>query len=166
MRVVHWFRNDLRLHDNTALTAAARGDELVALFVLDRGLLARAHVSPPRRRFLAECLASLAANLEHHGSRLIIRVGEPAAEIGRLLDETRAERLTFNRDYTPYARRRDAAVRAVAAARGVAVEEHKDRIIFEHDEVRTKTGGAFVVVRRWSAPTFRMPSRPASTAWR
>ena len=145
MRVVHWFRNDLRLHDNTALTAAARGDELVALFVLDRGLLARAHVSPPRRRFLAECLASLAANLEHHGSRLIIRVGEPAAEIGRLLDETRAERLTFNRDYTPYARRRDAAVRAVAAARGVAVDEHKDRVIFEHDEVRTKTGGAFVV---------------------
>lgn len=145
MRVVHWFRNDLRLHDNVALTAAARGDELIALFVLDPALLAHAHVSPPRRRFLADCLASLAANLAHHGSRLVVRSGAPRDAIARLLDETRAERLTFNRDYTPYARRRDAAVRAAAAARGVAVEEHKDRVVFEHDELRTRSGGGFLV---------------------
>ena len=145
MRVVHWFRNDLRLHDNTALAAAARGDELIALFVIDPALLARAHVSPPRRRFLADCLASLAANLAHHGSRLVVRSGAPAEVIARLLDETRADRLTVNRDYTPYARRRDAAVRAVAAARGVQMEEHKDRVVFEHDELRTKSGGGYVV---------------------
>jgi deoxyribodipyrimidine photo-lyase len=145
MRVVHWFRNDLRLHDNAALTAAARGDELIALYVLDPALLERAHASPPRLRFLAECLASLAANLARHGSRLVVRRGAPRDVLARLLDESRADRLTFNRDYSPYARRRDAAVRAAAAARGAAVEEHKDRVVFEHDELRTKSGGGFVV---------------------
>jgi deoxyribodipyrimidine photo-lyase len=36
MRAVHWFRNDLRLGDNTALAAAcARAEELVPLFVVD-----------------------------------------------------------------------------------------------------------------------------------
>ena len=171
MRVVHWFRNDLRLHDNAALRAAARGDELIPVFVVDPALLARAHVSPPRRRFLAECLASLAANLAHHGSRLIVRVGDPAAEIARLLDESRADRLAFNRDYTPYAGRRDAAVRAVAGARGVAVAEHKDRVIFEHDEIRTQAGGGFTVFtpyrNAWLAayraappPSARLPALP------
>ena len=39
-RTVHWFRNDLRLHDNTALAAAAAGaDEFLLLFVLDPALL-------------------------------------------------------------------------------------------------------------------------------
>ena len=164
MRVVHWFRNDLRLHDNAALAAAARSDELVALFVLDPTLLERHHVSPPRRRFLAECLASLAANLAHHGSRLIVRVGEPRSEIARLLDETRADRLTFNRDYTPYARRRDAAVRAVAQGRGVVVDEHKDRVVFEHDEIRTRSGGGFVVFtpyrNAWLARYREAPPKP------
>ena len=168
MRVVHWFRNDLRLHDNAALGAAARGDELIPLFVLDRALLTRVHVSPPRRRFLADSLASLAANLAHHGSRLIVRVGNPHTEVARLLDETRADRLTFNRDYTPYARRRDAAVRAAAAKRGVAVDDHKDRVVFEHDEIRTQAGGGFVVFtpfrNAWLARWRRDPVSPHRAA--
>jgi deoxyribodipyrimidine photo-lyase len=168
MRVVHWFRNDLRLHDNTALGAAARGDELIPLFVVDRALLTRVHVSPPRRRFLADSLACLAANLAHHGSRLIVRVGNPHTEVARLLDETRADRLTFNRDYTPYARRRDAAVRAAAAKRGVAVDDHKDRVVFEHDEIRTQSGGGFVVFtpfrNAWLARWRRDPVSPNRAA--
>jgi deoxyribodipyrimidine photo-lyase len=144
MRAVHWFRNDLRLSDNTALIAAARADELIPLFVLDDALLA-AHASPPRRRFLLECLTSLAQNLSHRGSRLLVRRGDPAAVIARLLHDTRAERLTFNRDYSPYARRRDAQVERQCAARGVAVESHKDRVVFESDEVRTQSGTPFSV---------------------
>jgi len=146
MRIVHWFRNDLRLRDNTALAAAAAAaDELIPVFVLDDALLATAHTSLARRRFLADCLASLAANLAHKGSRLIVRHGDPVDAIARLLADTRAERLTFTRDYTPYARRRDAAVRARAEGLGVRVGEYKDRVVFEADELRTKSGGGFVV---------------------
>ncbi|MDX2170655.1 MAG: deoxyribodipyrimidine photo-lyase [Deltaproteobacteria bacterium] len=144
MRAVHWFRNDLRLSDNTALSAAARADALIPLFVLDDALLA-AHASPPRRRFLLDCLASLASNLAHRGSRLIVRRGAPAAVIERLLHETRADRLTFNRDYSPYARRRDAQVEARAARAGARVETYKDRVVFEHDELRTQAGTPFSV---------------------
>ena len=40
---IHWFRNDLRLRDNTALAASARaGDALAGLYVFDERLLARA----------------------------------------------------------------------------------------------------------------------------
>ena len=166
MRAVHWFRNDLRLHDNAALSAASRrASELVPLFVLDPYLLERVHASPTRKRFLLECLRELAADLEKRGCPLVIRRGDPVVEVPRLLGESGAELLTFNRDYSPYARRRDAAVRAKA---GVAVEDYKDRVVFESGELRTGAGGAFVVytpyrnaweaaLREERAPALRLP---------
>ena len=32
---VHWFRSDLRLSDNPALTTAARSGQIVCLYILD-----------------------------------------------------------------------------------------------------------------------------------
>ncbi len=171
MRVVHWFRNDLRLEDNTALAAAAAGaDELVAVFVLDPRLLA-VHTSAPRRRFLADCLADLAGRLAAAGSRLVVRRGDPPAVLAQFLHETRADRLTFNRDYSPYAVRRDAAVCARAAALGVRVDTYKDRVVCEADELRTRSGDGFLVFtpfrqawqQRWRAhpaPARRAPPLP------
>ncbi len=72
-RVLHWFRSDLRLRDNTALTAAAgRARELALLFVLDERLLAGDALGPPRLRFLLDSLARLGATLEARGQRLLI----------------------------------------------------------------------------------------------
>ena len=146
MRAVHWFRNDLRLDDNTALAAAAaRADELIPVFVLDPHLLTRPHASRPRWRFLLDCLARLAADLAARGCPLVVRHGNPLDEIPRLVGETQASLLTFNRDYTPYARRRDAALQARVEAAGVRVEAHKDRVVFEAPEVRKASGDGFVV---------------------
>jgi deoxyribodipyrimidine photo-lyase len=146
MRVVHWFRNDLRLTDNVGLSAAAaQADELIPVFVLDDHLLRTAHASPTRQRFLLDCLTRLAANLAHRGSALVVRRGDPVAEIARLLAETRADLLTLNRDYTPYAKRRDTRVRARVETTGAKVADFKDRVVFESGEVRKRDGGAFVM---------------------
>ncbi len=168
MRAVHWFRNDLRLHDNTALrAAAARATELIPVFVMDPHLLNGGDASPARGRFLLDCVARLAADLGRQGCPLIIRRGDAVAEIARLLDETRAELLTFNRDYSPYAKRRDAAVTAAAERRGTAVVSHKDRVVFERDDVRTRTGKGFVVYtpfrNAWLARYAAAPADPQAT---
>jgi deoxyribodipyrimidine photo-lyase len=164
-RVVHWFRSDLRLRDNTALAAAARrADALALLFVLDERLLAGDGVGPPRLRFLAASLARLAEDLARRGQRLLVRSGDPARVVPASLREWRAERITWNADHGPYARRRDAAVRAAAERAGVAVEEHEDRVVFGPDALRTGAGGVFRVYtpyrnawwRRWAED----PRRP------
>jgi deoxyribodipyrimidine photo-lyase len=125
-RVLHWFRSDLRLRDNSGLAAAAgRARELALLFVLDERLLAADALGPPRLRFLLDSLARLGAALEGRGQRLLIARGRPETVIPALLRDGRIERITWNRDYGPFARRRDAAVRRTADALDVAVDENR-----------------------------------------
>jgi len=143
-RVLHWFRNDLRLADNRALAAAARRAGAIGLvYVLDDRLLDRA--GAPRRRFLLGCLERLAADLGKRGHALVVRRGDPRTVLPALAREGGVDRVTWNRDTTPFAGRRDTAVRRALEAQGVAVEEHKDRVVFEASELRTKEGGAFRV---------------------
>ena len=61
-RGIHWFRNDLRLRDNTALAAlGARADEWRPVFILDPRLWPGTSVA--RERFLLDCLARLERQL-------------------------------------------------------------------------------------------------------
>ena len=146
MHALHWFRGDLRLADNTALAAAAsRADRLGFLFVLDDALFAGPARGSVRARFLHGCLERLAADLAGRGHRLVVRRGDPRREVPRAARECGAELVSWNRDTSPYAVRRDAAVeRALERAR-VRVIACKDRVVFESSELRTKAGGAFRV---------------------
>jgi deoxyribodipyrimidine photo-lyase len=47
-RSIVWFRRDLRLSDNAALTAAIRQGEVIPVFVIDPFLLQSDRVGPKR----------------------------------------------------------------------------------------------------------------------
>jgi deoxyribodipyrimidine photo-lyase len=165
VRGVFWFRNDLRLRDNRGLAAlAARVDELALVFVLDERLLASPRTGAPRARFLLDCLTRLGADLAVRGCPLQVRCGDPREELPKLLAETGAGWLAWNRDGSPYARARDAAVRAAAERAGVRVLEYKDRVIFESEEVRTVDGRPYAVYtpyrNAWRARFEREPELP------
>jgi deoxyribodipyrimidine photo-lyase len=146
MRAIHWFRSDLRLRDNTALAAAASwAAELAVVFVFDEGLLRGSRVGPPRLRFLWQAIEKLAGDLEKRGQRLLLRRGDPVLEIPRLIRETGAELLCFNRDPGPYAQLRDANVRSAAQSAGARVSDFKDRVLFESADLRTRAGQPFRV---------------------
>ena len=156
VRALHWFRSDLRLLDNLALAdAAARADALACVFVFDDRLLRSSRVGPPRLRFLRDCVVRLGGSLAARGHALVVRRGDPVGELVRLARESRADLVSWNRDYGPYARRRDTRARAALADVGVEVLEAKDRVLFEGGEVRTRSGGAFRVFtpfrRAWLA---------------
>ena len=146
MRVIHWFRSDLRIEDNTALAAAcARGGELVPVFVLDDALIRRHRKAHLRLRFLHACLLDLADTLDAAGSRLIVMRGAPERRLPELARARGASLVTWNRDYGPYAKRRDRAVRRALERDAVEVREHRDRVVFEGDEIRTAKGAPYSV---------------------
>ena len=77
-RGIHWFRNDLRLRDNTALGAlVSRVDAWLPVFILDRRTIAGSSFGAPRTRFLLDCLGRLSRDLEKRGVPLILREGPP-----------------------------------------------------------------------------------------
>ena len=146
MRAIHWFRNDLRIEDNTALAAACRrADALAPVFVLDDALLTLYHGSHPRLRFLYTCLDDLAAAFKAAGSRLVVVRGAPQRCLPELARACQASLVTWNRDYGPYAKRRDRAVRDALGRDGVEVRTYKDRVIFESGDLRTMQGKAYTV---------------------
>jgi len=162
-RAIHWFRNDLRLRDNTALSEAARADELVLLFVEDPRLVGGAKGRTPRARFVWDALEKLEASLPE-GQRLVVRRGRPEQVIPKLLRETRADWLSFNRDTSPMALRRDAQVTRSAERLGVRVLECKDRVVFEADQVVKPDGSPYVVytpfAKSWYRRIAEEPMRP------
>jgi deoxyribodipyrimidine photo-lyase len=165
VRALHWFRSDLRVADNTALTAAAaRAERLTCAFVLDDRLLCGAKSGAPRVRFLLDCLARLRADLEARGSALVVRRGDPEVELAKLTAETRTELVTWNRDYGPFARARDARVTQALEEQGVSTRTFRDRVVFEANEVRTRAGGAFSVYgpyrRAWLERWAKEPQAP------
>ncbi|MGV1037616.1 MAG: cryptochrome/photolyase family protein [Candidatus Nanopelagicales bacterium] len=107
---VLWFRRDLRLSDNPALSAAVetaqeRGGEVLGLFILDPRLWRL--TSNARQLWLAQSLRELNSSL--HG-RLQIVHGDPVDVLSHIAHEPRAVTVHASRDFGRYGRARDAAV--------------------------------------------------------
>ena len=78
MRGLVWFRRDLRLHDNPALSAACKEcKEIVPLFVFDEPLLRRHVFGSACVGFMLGCLEDLRGSLAAKGLTLVWRTGEP-----------------------------------------------------------------------------------------
>lgn len=103
-----WFRRDLRLADNPALLAArdaADGGQVVPVFVLDPALWKPS--GRPRQAFLIGCLNDLNEAMDDH---LVVRHGDPATVLPKLVAELGANSVHAAVDTAPYGRRRDEAV--------------------------------------------------------
>ncbi len=153
---IHWFRRDLRLLDNTALTKATENaDQVIGLFILDPDLTEGPAVNQARLAFLYSSLKNLAENLQKRGGRLLLRRGEPLAELGRVIQELKAEALYFNSDYTSYARRRDEEIETELKQIGCAVHPYKDLVVFEKAELLSGSNTPYTVFtpykKRWLA---------------
>ena len=171
-RVIHWFRRDLRLHDNTALFSALRAArEVIPVYILSEWKGYHRWTGPARQQFLSGSLDVLSGNLKKLGGRLIVRQGLADVELGKLLAETRAEAIFYNRDPDPFGRQIEQRVAAAAQSLGASVHSFKDIAIHERDEVLTGKGEPFRVFtpysRAWSKrpkpPVQLAPSAPLST---
>jgi deoxyribodipyrimidine photo-lyase len=152
-----WFRRDLRDYDHAALHAALAGHRAVhCAFVFDTEILDALTSRADRRvTFIWESVRELKAALEARGGSLHVLHGRARHEIPRLARGLRVAAVYANRDYEPQAIERDAEVGERLRKAGMDFRTRKDQVIFELDEVRTRSGGIFSVFtpyrRAWLA---------------
>ncbi len=79
-----WFRQDLRLADHHALTAACRAGPVVPVYVLDDETPGEWRTGAAQRWWLHHSLAALARAIEAKGARLILLRGPVADILGQL----------------------------------------------------------------------------------
>jgi deoxyribodipyrimidine photo-lyase len=159
-----WFRRDLRLADNAALLAAIRQGEVIPAFVIDPALLNSDRVGSKRVAWLAANLRALDRSLRERGSQLIVRRGEPAAELIKLARETQATNVFFNLDLTPYARQRDQRVALELEQNGLAVESFDDMTVHHPEDVVTGTGRPYQVFTAFKKAWLALPKPAADEA--
>jgi deoxyribodipyrimidine photo-lyase len=145
-----WFRRDLRDFDHAALAQALRRHARVfCVFVFDTEILEplrqRGLVTDRRVDFILHAVRELDAALRARGGGLLVRHGQAIEEIPRLAAELAVAGVFANHDHEPAACRRDETVAASLARDGRAFHSFKDQVIFECDEVLTKTGTTFSV---------------------
>jgi len=150
-RIIWWLRRDLRLADNRTLhQALTDAGAVIPVFVLDPALLESRTLAEGRRQFLFDSLADLNEQLRIRGSRLILRQGDPARELGRLASETSAAAIYFHADITPFARRRDRRVTELLAAEGLRVASFPDAYMAAPDQVLKGDGRPYSVFTPYS----------------
>src|SRR5512132_3117930 len=107
MVAIWWIRRDLRLADNAAVHAALEAGPVTPAFIIDPAF---SRSSSRRKDFLNEGLHALHKDLRARGSYLIVRTGKPLDALRQLVQDTNAEVIFAEQDYTPYAWKRDEEV--------------------------------------------------------
>ena len=166
--VLLWLRQDLRLHDQPALVAAAHAGAVIPVYVLDDEMPGAWRVGGAQRWWLHHSLASLAKALEAKGSRLILRRGRAAPVLEALMKETGVSRIHAIRHYEPWWREAEAAL-------GDALCLHDGNHLARPEDVTTGAGKPFRIYSSfWKALQAHLPpdeplpaprSIPAPSAW-
>ena len=138
-----WFRRDLRLSDNPALAAAlSRHDRVLPIYIHDPRGEAPWAPGAASNWWLHHALSDLDSQLD--GGLLICR-GAADEVLSRLLGETQAGAVYWNRVYEPAAIERDRSLKASLTRAGFAVRSHNASLLYEPWELEKKSGGAFRV---------------------
>lgn len=143
--VLLWFRRDLRLSDQPALTAAiASGAPVIPVYILDDETPKHRKMGGASRWWLHHSLASLDADLRKLGSRLLLRRGKSDEMLSLLAEETGASAIYCIRHYEPWWRNAEKAV-AKAVPEGCDLKCHDGNYLLPPGSVTTGSGGQYKI---------------------
>ncbi|MFO1122024.1 MAG: deoxyribodipyrimidine photo-lyase [Hyphomicrobiales bacterium] len=157
-----WLRQDLRLADHAALTAAASAGPVVFLYILD-------DETPGEWRMGGASRWWLHRSLEHLSSRvpLVLRRGRADAVLAEVLREAGATSLHFTRDYAPWSAAVERRVKSVCDAAGVSCHRYGGYLLHEPEAIRNGSGETFKVYTPFSRACLATgeprPPRPVPT---
>ena len=157
MTALMWFRNDLRVADNPALSRACRHDQVIACFFECAEQWRQHDVGPRRLAFLGRCVNALSRELAALGIPLVVetidRFDAAGETLLRLAKEHGADSVFANAEYPLNEKRRDAAAQKTLTDNGIRCSFSHGTVTAIPGSVLTQAGNTYAVFspfkRRW-----------------
>ena len=136
------FRRDYRLHDNIGLSAALQNyDDVIPIFIGTPEQLtgANKYRSDHSLQFLCESLCELSGELTKCGSKLHCFYGKNLDVLKNLHKQKQIASIHYNKDYTPYAVKRDTGIQNFCEENEIECHEYQDYLLAEPGSILTKS---------------------------
>lgn len=139
---IHWFRQDLRLSDNPALAKCAVNGDVLPIFILDDCNAGSQEPGAVSRIWLHHSL--LALNKSLNGALRVFK-GNPIEIIPKLISETGANGVYWNRCYEPWQIERDRIIKLTLRDKNIECESFNGSLLWEPWDILKKDGTPYKV---------------------
>tara|TARA_B100001121_G_scaffold183280_1_gene159956 strand:+ start:6966 stop:8261 length:1296 start_codon:yes stop_codon:yes gene_type:complete len=152
---IFWFRRDLRLYDNSGLSAATSDKlKVLPIFIFDTSITNELPENDRRINFIYDNLVEMDSELKKkYNSSLNIFKGKPIEIFKELTGNYKINSVYTNNDYEPYAFSRDSSIKKLLESKKIQFKSYKDHVVFEKNEVVKDDGNPYVVftpyMRKW-----------------
>ena len=144
-----WLRQDLRLADHPALTAAAAKGPLIILYILDDKTPESWLWGGASRWWLHHSLQNLSQKIP-----MVFRVGRADQVISDVLRETGATSLHFTRDYAPWSATLENNIKLDCEKINVTCHRYGGFLLHEPESIRNGAGEPYKVYTPYSRACF------------
>lgn len=149
--IIHWFRRDLRLADNPALSAAVtrcraiEGARLLLVYVHDDETPGDWRWGGAQRWWLHHSLNALAGDIGKAGNRLALLNGRAETVFTALAKSQPVKAVFWNRCYEPFNIQRDKRIKQLLHDRGIEAASHNGSLLHEPWTLQTGAGQPYKV---------------------
>ena len=142
--VIVWLRDNLRLADNRALSAAAEtGQPVLVIYVYDDASPGLRPLGGASRWWLHHSLAALGRDLAEAGATLGILRGAAGTIVPELAQTMGATAVFWSRRYGGAERAVDTQIKTSLGELGIGAHSFNDFLLVEPWEITTRSGDAF-----------------------
>ncbi len=143
--IIVWLDRDLRLSANPALHEAARDSCVLPVYIWDPAMEGDWLPGEAWQWWQGQSLRALEKSLHQRHCPLVIRRGDAQKVLKKLIDETGAGALYFNRRYEPTAASRQKKITNALEKRDIEVRSFSGFLLIEPWKIETKSGGPYKV---------------------
>lgn len=138
-----WFRQDLRIKDNPALLhAIENGYEIIPVFILDDQSAGDWKRGGAARWWLHQSLNALNKSLDN---TIVFRSGDAKDVLNKLVKDTGASAVFWNRCYEPWRIARDKKIKENLKESGLTIETFNASLLWEPWEIKKDDGTPYKV---------------------
>ena len=138
------FRNDLRLADNMALSAAFDSNQdVILLYVYDDSVTSW-KVGSASRWWLHNSLLGLQQSIKQLGGQLHLRRGNTLSVLREIIHEANVDQLYFSRTYEPAQRQIEQAIYD-EWHNAITIKRYGGYLLFEPEQIKTGQGAPYKV---------------------